>query len=99
MVLVVNHWPVAAKASVKSHGSPSRIYDKQSDTRTGFSPGTSVCNYQCHSTTVSYSYVIRLPMQYEQLKALLNKTLSCPSVKMKCMLHILQSELIHWSLC
>jgi hypothetical protein len=57
------------------------------------------CNYQCNSITVSYSYFIHLPMYYEQLKALLNKTLSCPSVEMKCTVNILQSEAIHCSLC
>jgi hypothetical protein len=98
MVLLFNHWPVTVKAWVKSHSSPSGICNR-SDMGTGFSPGTSVCNYQCHSTTVLYSYFIHLPMYYEQLRALLNKTLSRPSAKMKCTVNILQSEPIHCSLC
>lgn len=83
---------------VKSHGSPSGICEKQSDTRTGFSPGTSVCNCQCHSTTVSYSYVIHLPMRYEQLKALLNKTV--PSFcENEMYAKYLTKWVIHCSLC
>jgi hypothetical protein len=60
MVLVVSPWPVTVKAWVKFHGS--EICDKQSDTGTGFSPGTSVWPDRCHSTTVLYSYFIHLPM-------------------------------------